>query len=115
MAIQYSKFERLWPSPPAWSKAFPSRARASAHAPDLCGKQPMSYRAGAATGDATGASASWNSNASDSTSRAVGVWASNAMHGYMDVTVGGDMERAMLAMAEADVRVRPAASGRGID
>ena len=53
--------------------------------------------------------------ASDSTSRAVGVWASNAMHGYMDVTVGGDMERAMLAMAEADVRVRPAASGRGID
>ena len=53
--------------------------------------------------------------ASDSTSRAVGVWASNAMHGYMDVTVGGDMERAMLAMAEAEVRVRPAASGRGID
>ena len=53
--------------------------------------------------------------ASDATSRAVGVRASNAMHGYMDVTVGGDMERAMLAMAEADVRVRPAASGRGID
>ena len=53
--------------------------------------------------------------ASDSTSRAVGIWASNAMHGYMDVTVGGDMERSMLAMAEADVRVRPAASGRGID
>jgi len=53
--------------------------------------------------------------ASDSTSRAVGIWASNAMHGYMDVTVGGDMEKSMLAMAEADVRVRPAASGRGID
>ena len=37
--------------------------------------------------------------ASDSTPRAVGIWASNAMHGYMDVTVGGDMERSMLAMA----------------
>ena len=53
--------------------------------------------------------------APDSTSRAVGIWtSSNAMHGHMDVAVGGDMERSMLAMAEADVRVRPAASGHGI-
>ena len=37
------------------------------------------------------------------------------MHGYMDVTCGGAMEQAMLAMAEADTRVRPAAPGRGID
>ena len=53
--------------------------------------------------------------ASDATSRAVGIWASNAMYGYMDVACGGAMEQAMLAMAEADTRVRPAASGRGID
>ena len=53
--------------------------------------------------------------ASDATSRAVGIWGSNSMHGYMDVTCGGAMERAMLAMAEVDARVRPAASGRGID
>ena len=51
---------------------------------------------------------------SDATMRSIGIWASNAMFGYMDVTKGGAMERAMLRMAETDVTLREGAR-RGID
>ena len=51
---------------------------------------------------------------SDATMRSIGIWASNAMFGYMDVTKGGAMERAMLRMAETDVTLRDGAR-RGID
>ena len=51
---------------------------------------------------------------SGATMRSIGIWASNAMFGYMDVTKGGAMERAMLRMAETDVTLRDGAR-RGID
>ena len=47
---------------------------------------------------------------SDSVMRSIGIWGSNAMFGYVDITVGGAMERAMLRMAETDVTTR--ATGR---
>ena len=51
-----------------------------------------------------------HSGESDSIMRSIGIWGSNAMFGYVDITVGGAMERAMLRMAEVDVTTR--ATGR---
>ena len=54
-----------------------------------------SFRRGTATGLA-------HVNAPDYVVKMVGIWGTDAYLGYIDATEGGSMERAMLAMAEAD-------------